>query len=121
VRVVRGAVEWIEDPAPARERARGRTRPELLCQHVVSGKTLGDDLPAHAFTLEIHFGDEVDFPFFRHAKSGGLPGELNLAGSRYDVDGCLEKLGHVRCSIFDFQFGFEKSKLKIKFENQIEN
>jgi hypothetical protein len=54
-------------------------------------KSLSDDIAAHALTLEIDLGHEIDFAFLRDPESRFAPGKLNLACACNDVDGCRKE------------------------------
>ena len=50
-----------------------------------------EDGPAHPLALEIHLGHEVRCSLLGHSEARPLACELNLTGSRDNVDGCLEE------------------------------
>jgi hypothetical protein len=81
----------------------GRRPAELLGQDVVIGKPFRKDRPAHALALEIGLRHEIDGALLVHAKTGGLPGELDLAGTQYDLGGGSEedRVNHLGIQISD--------------------
>ena len=54
-------------------------------------EALREDVSAHSLALEIHLGHEIRRPLLGHTEAGPLARELNLAGSRDDLDGCLKE------------------------------
>ena len=61
VRVVRRAVDRIEDPAWPRRA--GRRPAQFLGEDGVIGKALGDERPKHALDCKVDLGDEIDLAF----------------------------------------------------------
>src|SRR5688572_27509974 len=93
VRVIRRPVERIEDPSMRRGRMLVWTAAQLLGQHVVVRKALGDHGAAQLLAFQIDLGDEVDRALLVDTEPGLPARHLDGAGAENDFSCGGEKDG----------------------------
>ena len=98
MRVVGRAVDRVEHPAERRGRVAVAAGLELLAEHDVIGKPLGDHRAELALDLEVDLGDQIDRALLVDADVGAEAGQLDLAGAndRFDRGGEVLRWDRVR-------------------------
>jgi hypothetical protein len=91
VRVVGRAVDGIEHPAEMRNPVAGLAAAELLAEHGVVGKTLGNHGAKPALDLDVDLGDEIDDALLVDADVGPEVRHLHFARAHDGLDGRGEK------------------------------
>ena len=87
--VVRRAVDRIEHPAgPGRHR---RAAAHLFGQHLVIGKSLGDELAEHPLDRHVDLGDQIDRALLVDAHVAAEARHLHVAGAHDRLDRGGEK------------------------------